>query len=125
MKIKQLAAVAAVITLPAGAALGVAAFAGPATPASAQTNVTLEVNQLGGVAFVERVCGSGLSNLGLGQGYVFNADNGCNGRLWLHRLANGGGASYCINPNTDAAIPAADQATVSVTSSTNTAKCLS
>ena len=120
MKVKKLAAAAAA----AISLLSAAAFAGPATPASAQTHITLEVVQLGGVSFVERICGSGLSNLGLGQGGVINADNGCNGRLWLHRFANGGGASYCINPNTDKGIPAADQATISVTASANTARCL-
>ena len=111
------------IAAAAALAIGMAAFAGPAIPASAQTQVTLEVNQLGGVSFVSRVCESGLSNLGLGQGSVFIADNGCNGRLWLHRLANGGGASFCISPNTDEQIPAADEATISVTMSANTARC--
>jgi hypothetical protein len=121
VKVKKLAVAAAAAT----SLLSVAAFAGLTTPASAQTHITLEVNQLGGVSFVSRVCSSGLSNLGLGQGYVFIADNGCNGRLWLHRLVNGGGASYCINPNTDEEIPAADQATISITASANTARCLS
>jgi len=108
-----------------GSAAAQTAFAGYATTATAQTYITLTVVNASGVSFSEWVCSSGLHDLGVDQGDVVNADNGCNGRLWLHRLDNGGGNSYCINPHTDVQIPAADEATQSITASANTAKCLS
>jgi len=104
--------------------LSAAVFAVPAVSASAQTHITLTTVNAGGASFTSWVCSSGLHNLGVaGSGDVVNAVNGCNGRLWLHRLGYGGGASYCINPNSDVEVPAAHQASLSITASANTARC--
>jgi hypothetical protein len=103
-----------------------AAFARPAAAPAAQTYILLTVENAGGIEQSEWICSSGLHNLGSGSaGDVIIADNGCNGRLWLHRLANGTGATYCINPHTQVDPPPAYQATLSITASANGAKCLS
>lgn len=104
--------------------LSAAVFAVPAASASAQTHITLTTENAGGVSFSSWVCSSGLHNLGLAaSGDIVNAANGCNGRLWLHRLGYGGGVSYCISPNSNVQIPAAHQASLSITASANTARC--
>lgn len=95
----------------------------PSQPASAQTYISLEIDNFAGINYTNRLCDSYIGNLGDASGYVLRADNGCNGRLWLHRLPGGGGASFCVSPNTDEAIPAADQPTESITATTNPNRC--
>jgi hypothetical protein len=93
-------------------------------PASAQSYISLEIENIGGISYATRLCDSYISNLGVGAGDVIWASNGCNGRLWLHRLSDGGGASYCVSPNTAKTIPPSNQATESVTATTNPNRCL-
>lgn len=95
-----------------------------AQTAAATTYISLEIDNFAGINYTNRLCYTYISNLGNSSGYVLYADNPCNGRLWLHRLAAGGGASFCISPHRGEAIPAADQPTESITATTNPNPCL-
>jgi hypothetical protein len=99
---------------------GTAFAAQTAQAAPAQTYIYLGIVNASGDAAASRSCDSYISNLGLESGDVVYASNGCNGRLWLHRLSNGGGASLCISPNS---IDDADFATESITATTNPDPC--
>jgi len=51
---------------------------------SAETYILLTIANAAGTSQSEWICGSGLHNLGLEQGDVVNADNGCNYRGHEH-----------------------------------------
>lgn len=53
----------------------------------------------------------------------YQADNGCNYRVWLHEFSNWSGWSFCINPHTDEALPSWALAPQNAYVSSNTAHC--
>ena len=53
----------------------------------------------------------------------FQADNGCNTRLWLHQFADGSGWAYCVGPHVNKAIPNQYQFPAQALVSGNTAAC--
>src|SRR5438552_13520645 len=113
---KSLAGLALAMTTLSAAA--VTAFA---TPAAAATEVLL----IGRMTNQALICTPNLTH-GLNSNHAFGfyqADNGCNTRLWLHQFSDGSGWAYCVGPHVDKAIPSRFQFPAQALVSANRAAC--